>query len=267
MPHSDHALADATHPLIAEVRRLLKDRTHRDATGTFFVEGVRFLCRATERKVKIRFLVVSPLLTSPRGRALIQEYWQAGVPCVHVSSQTFAELSLLDQPQGVGAVVEQRWTQLTQASARQGLCWLAASRIRSPGNLGTILRTAEAVGAAGLLLAGDHIDPYDPTTVRATMGSIFGLHYVRTNLPDLRAWARRQHAQIVGASPAGSARYDRVRYRRPTVLWLGDERKGLSTAEERVCQRLVRIPMGGSVDSLNVSVAAGVLLYELLRRS
>lgn len=256
---------DLQHPLVQHVLRL-RDRTSRDQSGSCFIEGVRFLKRAVDHGVSIQSVLLAPeLLTSPTGNRMVRRLWRQGIPVVQLAAHAFRELSLLHEPQGVGAVVETRWKALRKVRANRGLCWLAASRIRSPGNLGTILRTCEAVGAAGLICIGDDVDPFHPSTVRVTMGSQFALDVVRTRADKFRDWVRREGAVVVGASPKGRVRYDQVGYRRPTVLLIGHERNGLNEQELQLCDRLVRIPMVGLVDSLNVSIAAGLLLYEIYR--
>lgn len=254
------------HPLLSHVLRL-RERQCRDQSGSFLVEGIRFLKQAHDYRVRIHFVIVAPeMLTSPFGRQLVSELWQSGVPCLQVSNETFEALSLLHHRQGVAAVVEQRWTALRKAHPNQVLCWLALSRIQSPGNLGTILRTASAVGAAGVILIGEQVDPFHPTTLRATMGAVFSLRYVRTTPERFRDWVTQHRCTVIGAAPGARRCYDQVRYPRNTVLWMGNERKGLSPAEQQLCHRLVKIPMVGDVDSLNVSVAAGILLYEVFRQ-
>jgi TrmH family RNA methyltransferase len=125
------------------------------------------------------------------------------------------------------------------------------------------MRTADAVGCAGLILLGDTADPYHPDAVRASRGTLFALRLVRASVADLVAWTRRHGVGVVGTSPSAAVEYRGVRYARPLVLLMGSERAGLSAAERALCDRLVRIPMAGSSDSLNLAVSTGVLLYEL----
>ena len=169
-------------------------------------------------------------------------------------------------PQGLGAVVRQHWTPLERIRASNAPCWVMLETMRSSGNLGTILRTSEATGGSGLILLGDAIDPYDPATVRATMGAQFGQRFVRTSADELRSWQGRRHFSLVGTAPAATIDYQEVDLRGPTMLLLGDERKGLSRELQSLCDEVVRIPMVGGTDSLNVSVAAGVLLYEVFNQ-
>lgn len=147
------------------------------------------------------------------------------------------------------------------------LCWLAAHSVRSPGNLGTIMRTAEAVSAAGIIMLGDNVDPFHPATVRASMGSIFSLTLVRTNFKSFASWASDNECFVVGTSPGAQLDFRLVAYPRRTIVFLGDERKGLSDEELAACSAVVSIPMVGDVDSLNVSIATGVMLYELLSQA
>ena len=135
--------------------------------------------------------------------------------------------------------------------------------MRSPGNLGTILRTGEAVGASGLILIGDGVDPYDPACVRATMGAVFGQRFVRATEGELTAWKRRTGARLIGTSPHAKSDYRAVAYPPGTILFMGGERQGLSAQMQSLCDENVHIPMVGAGDSLNLAVATAVMLYEV----
>jgi RNA methyltransferase, TrmH family len=138
--------------------------------------------------------------------------------------------------------------------------------VRSPGNLGTILRTCEAVGGAGAILIGDGIDPYDPATVRATMGAVFSQRFVRTGFRELVGWKRQTGIRLVGTSPLAVKNYRAGDYRGPLILYMGSERKGMSPEHQALCDEMVRIPMVGRADSLNIAVATGVMLYEVFHQ-
>ena len=159
--------------------------------------------------------------------------------------------------------MRQRWTRLDEVGALHDACWLALSAVQSPGNLGSLLRTADAVGAAGLLALGADVDPHDPAVVRATMGSVFSRVFARATPGELVAFARRTGCTVVAAAPRAAHDYRAVSYRRPVVLLLGGERRGLADDELRAADVTVRIPMVGRTDSLNLAVAASVLLYEV----
>jgi TrmH family RNA methyltransferase len=150
-------------------------------------------------------------------------------------------------------------------SPKTGLCWVVLENVRSPGNFGSLIRTSEAIGGAGFILIGPHIDPFDPNVVRASMGAIFRQRFVRTTHGSLRNWLRRHRCVVVGASPEGPIDLHRFDFPRPTILLLGEERRGLTPFQRGLCRRLVRIPMAGAADSLNVAIAGSLLLYEVYR--
>lgn len=244
----------------------LRSRSDRDESGLFFAEGVRFVARAIRHRTRVETLITSPdILTSPAGRRLAANLRQDGVHCVEVLPDAFRRLSLLTEPQGIGAVLRQTWTPLREVRPSDGLCWVAAKRVRAPGNLGTIIRTCDAVGAAGLIALGDDLDPFHPAAVRATMGSLFNQRIVRTSYSKFMKWAKRHRCQIVGTSPAARTDFGKLRYRRPTILFMGDERKGMSEFQQSLCDVMVRIPMVGEADSLNLAVATSLMLYEVFR--
>jgi TrmH family RNA methyltransferase len=253
-------------PVLAEIRRLQSDRAHRDARRTFFVEGVKNVVQAIENGFAIETLVCSEkLLTVPIARRLVRDRRRSGTPTLVISPEAFREVSTTHRASGVGAIVAQRWSPLHSASPRAGLCWIVLEAVRSAGNLGSLVRTSEAVGGAGFILVGPRIDPFDPTVVRASMGALFRQAFIRTNGRSLRNWLRRHRLRAVGASPDGSAELHRFGFPRPTVLVLGEEREGLSPPQRELCADLVRIPMVGEADSLNLAVAGSLLLYEVYR--
>jgi len=259
-------ISSRNHPAIKRIHNL-QSRTERDSTGLFFVEGLRFVAQAVEHKATIRSIVYAPaLLSTPFAQRLVRQQRYAGTRCLAVTPEVLHSLALNDDPRGIGAVVQQRWSSLEASQPTQGLCWVALETIQSPGNLGTIVRTCEAVGAAGLLLIGDNIDPHHPACVRASMGAMFTLDFARTTVEDFLRWKHRHGCTLVGTSPAAQAEYNAVDYESPLVLFMGWERKGLSPEQQRICDLMVRIPMVGHSDSLNLAVATGVMLYEVLRQ-
>ena len=233
---------------------------------------MRFVAQATQSRVPLRTVVAVPkMLAHPFARKLWAQMQQNGVPCLPVSPEQFLHLSRAQEPQWIGAVAAQRWQPLGQIVPGPELCWVALDTLHSPGNLGTLLRTCDAVGAAGLILVGSTIDPYDPATVRATMGALFTQRFARASLPELLAWKRRHYGLLVGTSPHAKLDYQAAPYpspaeRRPLILWLGGERQGLTSEQQAACDCTVQIPMVGRSDSLNLAVAASVLLYEVFNQ-
>ncbi|HEU4324168.1 MAG TPA: RNA methyltransferase [Roseiflexaceae bacterium] len=250
-------------PTLALIERLQSDRRYRDMHRQFFVEGVRNVVTAADHGFTVDALVYSErLLIAPVARRLVRNLKRAGVPFARVSPEQFRTISQTEQASGVGAVLRQHIRPLPDAGAG---CWVALGPVRSLGNLGTLVRTAAATGADGFILLDPAVDPFDPAVVRATMGALFGQRLARATHQEFAHWARRHRVQVVGASPDGPVEYDRLRYSRPTAIMLGEERAGLSEAQRAVCQQLVRIPMVGAVDSLNLAVAGSLLLYEVFR--
>ena len=263
----DHHLIDSrNHHQIKRLRRL-HDRAERDRTGLHYIEGMRFVARAVQRHVPIEALVACrPLLTHPFARHLVRQQRRAGTPVLEVTPDLLSSVALVDDPQGIGAVVRQRWTPLERIDPADASCWVMLDTVRSPGNLGTILRTSEAIGGSGLILLGGAVDPYDPATVRASMGSLFSQRFVRASVGDVRHWKAQRSCLLVGTTPSAATDYQTVDYRGPTVLLLGGERTGLSSELLTLCDVAVRIPMTGQTDSLNLSVAASLLLYEVFNQ-
>lgn len=254
------------HPL---VRRLhaLQTREGREQAGLFFIDGVRFVAQAVANGAAIETLIVSPQrLVNPLGRKLARTLPQQGVPCHTLTPDLYDRLSRAEEPQGVAAIVRQQWHTLDTIRPGRRLCWIAAEAIASSGNLGTILRTSEAVGGAGLILLGDAVDPYDPVVVRSTMGALFAQQMVRTTLAEFAVWKRRRQFTLVGTSLTADLDYHAVAYPKPVVLLMGSERKGLSEEAQALCDLRVKIPMVGRCDSLNVGIATSVMLYELFNQ-
>ena len=148
-------------------------------------------------------------------------------------------------------MVRQQWQPLYRVDPAEGLCWVVVKTVQTPGNLGTIIRTCDAVGAGGLILVGRDSDPYHPAAVRATMGSIFAQRLVRTTLPEFLTWKQRHHCLLVGTSPAATTDYHSLPYRAPLLLFMGWEREGLGRDDQALCDAMVKIPMVGGCDSLN----------------
>jgi TrmH family RNA methyltransferase len=259
-------ISSLRHPNIKRIRAL-RSRKARDRTSECFVEGLRIVGEADSAGATIVSLVVAPdLLTSAYGRQVVERARGQGTPCLEVSADVFRACSAREGPQGLGAIVRQRWQPLATLQPQPTDLWVALEAIQDPGNLGTILRTADAVGAAGVLLVGPTTDPYDPAAVRASMGAIFALQLARASYDEFAAWGRRSPCRAVGATLSAAADYRTAHYdTRPLVLLLGSERQGLSRQLEELCDATVRIPMVGHGDSLNVAVAASVLLYEAFR--
>lgn len=242
------------------------DRRFRDAHRLVAVEGVRFVLRAHQAGLPFRGLITSRrLLTSRAGREVAEELRARGVPEVSTTPEQFRQISMAKRASGLAALVEQRTQPLTSLIEHRGL-WLGVRRIDAPGNLGTIYRSVEAAGGAGVLLFGAAVDVYEPAVVRASMGAIFEVPSVRTTHRRLARVRSRAGLQVLAASPEGGRCYDEVDLTTPTVILLGHERSGLTAEERELVDEVIRVPMQGRQSSLNVASAAAVLVFEALRQ-
>jgi len=247
--------------------RKLRSRSERDRGGTFLVEGIRQVSEAIKSDAGIVELLVAPdLLRSEFALDLVSVEEDRGTETLYLAPDVFQSISERDRPQGLAAVVRQRWTSLEDLAVKSGSLWVALESVADPGNLGTILRTADAVGADGVILLGQSTDPFDPAAVRASMGAVFTLTIARATGAELIAWARKRHVRLAGTSPEAETDYQAVDYQSPLALLMGSERQGLSDELLRACDSLVRLPMAGRVDSLNLAVATGVVLYEIFNQ-
>jgi len=265
--HTGHRPLDSAATL-ALIDQLQRDRRARDTMGLFFVEGVRNFVTALDHGYVVDTLLYSErLLIAPLARKLVRRVKRAGTPFASVSPEQFREVSRAERASGVGAILRQRVGRLPHLPPGDRPCWVALGQVRSPGNFGSLVRSAAACGAAGFILLDRSVDPFEPTVVRAAMGALYQQTLVRATAGELYRWSRRHHVPVIGAAPDGALAYDAVRYSHPTVLMLGEERRGLTDEQRDLCQQTVRIPMAAGVDSLNLAVAGSLLLFEIARGS
>jgi RNA methyltransferase, TrmH family len=244
--------------------RSLQTHQGRSRTKLYIIEGIRHLARAVEHCAPIDSVFLDPsALSNPFGQKLAQRLRQQGVPGIRLSRELYRSLTLASEPQGIGAVLRQKWSPLEHVRAPRNSHWLAVESIESPGNLGTIIRTAEAAGVSGVFILDPNCDPYDPATIRATMGSLFSQKLVRCTVQEFNRWAKSNGVSVVASSPSGLMDYKALAYRFPTALVVGSEKQGLSDQLLETANFVVRIPMRGGCDSLNAAVATGVLLFEI----
>ncbi|MCD4671854.1 MAG: RNA methyltransferase [Anaerolineaceae bacterium] len=247
--------------------RKLRDRKERQKTGLFTIEGLRIVAEAVEQGAKIELLFVAPeFLVSEFGQQLVETVQSSGVDVIEVSGDVFHGLSLKDGPKGLAAVVRQRWSSLAEARLSPGINWTVLESIQNPGNLGTIMRTQDAVGAEGLILLDQSTDPYDPAAMRGSMGAIFTQQLVKTSFAEFADWKRQQGYPLIGTSDAAEVDYQAVTYPDPVLLMMGSERQGLKGQHVALCDEMVSIPMVGKNDSLNLAVATGLMLYEIFNQ-
>ncbi|HWR65964.1 MAG TPA: RNA methyltransferase [Bellilinea sp.] len=259
-------ITSTANPTIKFIRKLA-DRKERLQTGLFFVEGLRIVGEALQKGWEVEILVVAPeLLTSLFGQQLVAEYVDKHGRVDEVSADVFRSLSLKDGPQGIGAVVRQRWATLDDVHLRAGDTWIALDSVQDPGNLGTILRTSDSAGCRGVILLDQSTDPFDPGTVRASMGAVFSQPLIKTSLPAFASWKKSEGAAVIGTSDKAHQDYHRFIYPEGLVLLMGSERQGLQEQHLSLCSGVISIPMQGESDSLNLAVATALVVYEILNQ-
>ncbi|CAD7043546.1 RNA methyltransferase [Pseudorhizobium halotolerans] len=255
-----------SNPIVKDIKAL-SNKKDREQSGTFMAEGLKLVIDALELGWTIRILVYAK---AAKGKPLVEQVAARTVAkgglVLEVSEKVLSSITRRDNPQMVVGIFEQRWTPLDDLRPSQGVTYVALDRVRDPGNLGTIIRTADAAGASGVILIGECTDPFSLETVRATMGSVFAVPLARATTEEFFAWQKRSGAQVVATHLAGAVDYRTVNYeKKPTVLLMGNEQSGLPEALAKSADRLVRIPQQGRADSLNLAVATAVMLFEARR--
>ena len=249
--------------------RDLGRRRGRERRGLSLAEGVRLVEEAVASGIEVRGAAVSPgLEATTRGRALKSSLAARGVPLEEVSDSELAALADTEQPQGIVAVVRPPAWSLDRIATPPGAVLLVLDAVQDPGNAGTLLRTAHALGAAGVVALKGTVDLTSPKVLRGSMGALFRLPAVATEAAELLAWASARGIELWVAEADGEAltRPAVPRDRRPPLaLIVGNEGAGVSRELEAAASRRVSIPLAGGAESLNVAVAAGILLYEVTR--
>jgi len=258
-------ISSRSNPL-ARQARALRQRKARQETALFLVEGIHHVGEAVEAGWEIEILLYSPdLLTSDFARQLVDEQSRRGVRVAALTSELFAAISEKDNPQGILAVVRKRQLTLEHITPENFHFGAAVVSPQDPGNVGTILRTLDAAGADGLFLLDGGVELYHPSVVRASMGTLFWKPVIQASFDDFVQWARKNGYRLVGSSAHATTDYCNMRPATvPTILVLGSEQKGLTPEQETACDLVVSLPMRGRVSSLNLAVAAGILLYALM---
>jgi len=258
-------ISSHANPLVKQIRSL-RQKKGREQTGLFLVEGIHPIGEAVEAGWHLEMLVYAPdLLTSDFAHRLIDEQSRNGVRCVALTRSLFAANARKDNPQGLLAIVHQRHLILETLRSDHIAFGAAVVSPQDPGNIGTILRTLDAVGADGLFLLDGGVELYHPSLIRASMGTLFWMPVIQTSFDKFVQWRQKNGYQLVGSSAHAGTDYQEFPWgNQPIILLLGNEQKGLSPEQIASCDEVVFMPMKGRVSSLNLAVAAGVLLYRMM---
>ncbi|BAV47901.1 RNA methyltransferase [Mesorhizobium loti] len=254
------------NPLIKDIKALALKK-FRDQQNAFMAEGLKLVIDALDLGWQIRTLVFAK---AGRGNAAVEKVAArtvaAGGTVLEVSEKVLVAITRRDNPQMVVGVFSQKFLALRDIRADNGDVWVALDRVRDPGNLGTVIRTVDAVGAKGVILVGDTTDPFSVETVRATMGSIFAVPVAKATTEAFLAWRGGFSGLVAGTHLKGAVDYRSVDFSRgPVLLMMGNEQQGLPETLAASCDRLLRIPQAGRADSLNLAVATGIMLFEIRR--
>jgi TrmH family RNA methyltransferase len=255
------AITSLSNPTVKAVRALHM-RKAREESGQFLAEGLKIVTEAVELGHAPRTLLFgAEAAAHPLLRRAVQTTGAAGGEAIEVSRDILAKISRRDNPQTVLAVFEQAFARLQSLSPGSAACWVALEAVRDPGNLGTIVRTADAAGCGGVILVGDCCDPFSVEAVRATMGSIFAVKIVRASVAEFIAWRAGWPGSVVGTLLTATTDFRAATYAPPTLILMGNEQAGLTPELAATCDAAVKIPMRGRADSLNLAVATGIMIY------
>jgi TrmH family RNA methyltransferase len=276
-------ITSLSNPLIKQARAL-RQKKARHESGSFLVEGIHHVGEVVEAGWDVVSVLCSPeLLTSSFARDLIARLGRfdpskssggrfatssAERIVQPVSAQVMESLADKDNPQGILAIVRQKQTRLDERKHSTAFGSQKISRAaalvapQDPGNVGTILRTLDAVDADALFLLDGGVEIYHPTVVRSSMGTLFWKPVIQTSFDEFVRWSRKGSYQLIGTSAHGDVDYQTLVPKLPWILVLGSEQKGLTTEQTNACDVAVSLPMKGRVSSLNLAVAAGILLYQ-----
>lgn len=267
MTFLEPAITSASNPLLKRVRRL-RARKHREREGVFFVEGIQSVWQAVRNRADIEAILLAPeLLRSDRAVRMVREQEKQGTKVIGLGIEAFTSIADRDDPSGLAALVRARIPTLAQVDAGPGTLLVALDRVEKPGNVGSIIRSADAAGAGAVIVIGDSTDPYHPTAVKASMGTLFNVPVAPAeSVDEVLGWAGQYGLNVVGTSAHAETPFWSVTYKLPALLLFGNEGTGLDEAVLRRVEKSVRIPMRGTASSLNLAVAVGIVLYELRRQ-
>jgi RNA methyltransferase, TrmH family len=254
-------ITSAANPLIKRVR-LLADRRHRQREGAFVARGIQPVWQAVQAGADIEVLITAPDLLRGPAVSMIAQAEASGVRVARLSGELFGRIADRDGPAGLAAIVRQRTGGLDQLAVAADSVFVALHEVGNPGNLGTIIRTADAAGAAGVILIGACTDPHDPAAVKASMGAVFSVPIAAATPAGFLSWVRDAGVRLAATSAHGPATLWDAPLRPPLAILLGSEGDGLPADLLAAGDLRLRIPMTGTAESLNLAVAAGILLYE-----
>jgi TrmH family RNA methyltransferase len=254
------------NPRVKELVRL-RDRRPRDEAGLFLVEGYREVRRALEKKIPLREVYFSPeWFLGENEPALLEQAAAAGATLFELSKDAFAKVAYRERPDGLLAVAPQWQKRLEDLTLPATPFLLVVEAIEKPGNLGTILRSADAAGCHAVIVCDPVTDIFNPNVVRASTGVLFSVPCVVAESTAVHAWLKARGVRTIATTPAAETLYTAADLRGPLAVVMGSEQYGLSKFWLEHADLPVRIPMAGQADSLNVAMATIITLFEAVRQ-
>jgi TrmH family RNA methyltransferase len=239
-------------------------RKEREDSGLFLAEGLKIVIEAIDCGHAPKILMYGPdAADHPMLQKAAQACFKAGGEIIEVNREILEKVSRRDNPQAVVGVFRQVYTPLSAIVPESAPCWVAMQAVRDPGNLGTVIRTADAAGCGGVILVGDCVDPYSVEGVRATMGSIFAVKIAKASVQEFLAWREDWPGSVIGTLLTATVDHKNADYVKPSLILMGNEQQGLPPELAAACDVNVKIPMRGRADSLNLSVATGIMIYTV----
>lgn len=259
-------ITSLSNPIIKDIKSLTQKK-NRDASNKFIAEGLKLVIDAIDSGWEIEVLIYAKAAAQ---KEIVQKTAAKVVAnsglVLEVTEKVLTSITRRDNPQMVVGVFKQRFSDLDKLKPESGDTFIALDRVRDPGNLGTIIRTADAAGIKGVILVGATTDAFSIETVRATMGSIFALPILKCDVETFLSWQNTHDISVIGSHLKGSVDYRTIDYKsKPTVLLMGNEQAGLPDELASKCDQLARIPQVGDADSLNLAIATALMIYEARR--
>lgn len=254
------------NPIIKDIKGL-SSKKDREETGTFMAEGLKLVIDALELGWNIRTLVYAKEAKSkPLVEKAALKTVASGGLVLEVTEKVLSSITRRDNPQMVVGIFDQQWRSLKDIKPEANQTFIALDRVRDPGNLGTVIRTADAAGASGVILVGDCTDPFSLETVRATMGSVFATPVTKCTVAEFLSWKKSAGVSVVATHLKGSVDYRTIDYKKkPVVILMGNEQSGLPDELASKADQVSRIPQEGRADSLNLAIASAIMIYEARR--
>jgi TrmH family RNA methyltransferase len=260
-------ITSAANPMLKRIRRL-RLRKHRERDGAFFVEGIQSVFQAVRNEAEIEAIVFAPdLLRSERASRMVFERKEQGTRVVTVTPDAFSSIAERENPSGLGAIVKAHAATLERLEVASRSIFVALDHVEKPGNVGSIIRSVDGAGADGVIVVGDSTDPYHPTSVKASMGTLFSVPVTTApTVDDVLLWAQQRGLHTVGTSAHAETTCWSTNFELPALLLFGNEGSGLDRTVLNRAGKCVSIPMSGTATSLNLAVAVGIVLYEVRRQ-